>query len=127
MASSKGKNKKTAQKNYMKLSLDDLEEKHDLTREDVVKHAYPNQCNSGNVYNEKYDDIFLKRIRGLSDQASRAKKTYERLNDGKLELPIRLYPTNGSAWDQYALTYAGRPGEGNKYGIIKADLSTDES
>lgn len=120
-------NKKTEQKRYMKLRPDDLEEKHDLTREDVVRHAYPNQCNSGNVYNAKYDDIFLKRISGLSDQASRAKKTYERLNDGKLELPIRLYTKRGGIWDQYALTGAGKSGEGNKYGIIKASLSTDQS
>lgn len=122
----KGKDKKREQKNYMKLSFDDLEEKHDLTREDVVNHAYPHQCNSGNAHKQKAEELFLQRIKGLSDQACRAKDKYEELNEGKLELPIRLYTRRG-LWDQYALTYAGKSGEGNKYGIIKADLSAEQS
>ena len=120
-------NKKVEQKRYIKLSLDDLEEKHDLTREEVVKHAYPNQCNSGNAHKQKAEELFLQRIKGLSDQAFRAKRNYKKLNDGKLELPIRLYTKRGGAWDKYALTYEGRSGEGNKYGIIKADQPTDKS
>ena len=120
-------NKKTEQNKYMKLSLDDLEEKHDLTREDVVKHAYPDLRNSSNVINQNVEVRIEQLGRALSDQASRAKRKFKELNDGKLEHPIRLYTKRGGAWDQYALTYVGRPGEGNKYGIIKASLSTDQS
>ena len=107
--------------------LDDLEEKHDLTREDVVKHAYPDLRNSSNVINQNVEVRIEQLGRALSDQASRAKRKFKELNDGKLEHPIRLYTKRGGAWDQYALTYVGRPGEGNKYGIIKASLSTDQS
>ena len=120
-------NKKAERKRYIKLIHDDLEQKHDLTREEVVKHAYPNQCNSGNAHKQKAEELFLQRIKGLSDQASRAKRNYKELNDGKLELPIRLYTKRGGAWDRYALTFEGRSGEGNRYGIIKADQPTDKS
>lgn len=118
-------NKKTEQKRYMKLSLDDLEEKHDLTRDDVVKHACPHLRESGNVNNQNVEVKIEQLERALSDQAFMAKRNYKELNDGKLELPIRLYTKRGGAWDEYALTYEGRSGEGNKYGIIKASLSTD--
>lgn len=120
-------NKKTEQKRYMKLRPDELEEKQALTRKDVVKHAYPDLRNSSNVINQNVEVRIEQLGRALSDQASRAKRDYKELNDGELELPIRLYTKRGGAWDQYALTHAGKRGEGNKYGIIKASLSTDQS
>ena len=123
----KNTNKEADRKSYMKLSFNDLEENQDLTREDIVKHKFPGLCKSDTAS----DQTDMERVKGLAknltDQASRAKKEFKKINEDKLELPIRLYTARGGIWEKYALTDAGRPGKGNKYGIIKADLSTDES
>ena len=121
----KNTNKEADRKSYMKLSFNDLEENQDLTREDIVKHKFPGLCKSDTAS----DQTDMERVKGLAknltDQASRAKKEFKKINEDKLELPIRLYTARGGIWEKYALTDAGRPGKGNKYGIIKADLSTD--
>lgn len=123
----KSTNKEADQKSYMKLNLNNLEENPGLTREDVVKHKFPGLCKSDTA-SEQTDMEKVKGLaKNLTDQATRARKEFKKINEDKLELPIRLYTARGGIWEKYALTDAGRPGKGNKYGIIKADLSTDES
>lgn len=61
----------------------------------------------------------------LSQATSRTKKILEM--QGQVSLPMRCHKSKRGRWYQYALTYAGRPGEGNQYGIIKANLSTDQN
>ena len=56
----------------------------------------------------------------LSQATSRTKKILEM--QGQVSLPMRCHKSKRGRWYQYALTYAGRPGEGNQYGIIKANL-----
>ena len=63
--------------------------------------------------------------RDLSQATSRTKKNLEK--KGPVELPMRCHKSKEGRWHEYALTHAGRPGEGNKYGIIKASLSTGQS
>ena len=61
----------------------------------------------------------------LSQATSRTKKNLEK--QGPVELPMRCHKSKEGRWHEYALTYAGKPGEGNKYGIIKASLSTGQA
>jgi hypothetical protein len=63
--------------------------------------------------------------RDLSQATSRTKKNLEK--QGPVALPMRCHKSKDGRWHEYALTYAGKPGEGNKYGIIKASLSTDQA
>ena len=123
----KNTNKEADRKSYIKLSVNDLEENQDLTREDVVKHKFPGLCKSDTASDQTDMEKVNRLSKNLTDQATRAKKEFKKINEDKLELPIRLYTARGGIWEQYALTDAGRPGEGNKYGIIKADLSSDGS
>ena len=62
--------------------------------------------------------------RDLSQATSRTKKNQEK--QGPIELPMRCHKSKKGRWYEYALTYAGKPGEGNKYGIIRTSLSTDK-
>lgn len=63
--------------------------------------------------------------RELSQATSRTKKNLEK--QGQVNLPMRCHKSKEGRWYEYALTYAGKRGEGNKYGIIKSDLSSEQS
>ena len=107
--------------NLPEISLKDLV-KTELTAKEVVDDWVKRNPGKISAIEEvDKDDL----VRDLSQATSRTKKDLEM--KGPVNLPMRCHKSNRGRWYQYALTCAGRPGKGNKYGIIKANLSTDQN
>jgi len=119
------KEKKTPKKNRKgnlpEISLEDLV-KTGLTDKEVVDDWV--KRNPGKISDpEAIYKVDL--ARELSQATSRTKINLEM--QGPVALPMRCHKSKKGRWHEYALTYAGKRGEGNKYGIIKASLSSDQS
>jgi len=107
--------------NLPEISLEDLA-RTGLTDKEVVDDWV--KRNPGKVSDpEAVDKTDL--ARELSQATSRTKKNLEK--QGRVNLPMRCHKSKEGRWYEYALTYAGKRGEGNKYGIIKSDLSSEQS
>lgn len=111
---------KNREGNLPKISLEDLAET-ELTDKEVINDWIKRNPEKISTI-EEVDKGDL--ARDLSQATSRTKKTQEK--QGPIELPMRCHKSKKGRWYEYALIYAGKPGEGNKYGIIRTSLSTDQ-
>ena len=105
--------------NLPKISLEDLL-KTGLTDMEVVSDWIKRNPEEVGKLKE-VDEVDI--ARSLSLATSRTKKNLEK--QGRVDLPMRCHKSKKGRWYEYALVYAGKRGEGNKYGIIKSDLSNE--
>lgn len=99
-------------KDLMRTGLTDKEVINDWVKRNPEKISAIEEVDKGDL------------ARNLSQATSRTKKDQEK--QGPIELPMRCHKSKKGRWYEYALTNAGKPGEGNKYGIIRTSLSTDQ-